>query len=746
MMKKGLLFGFYFLLVTTCLFSQAEKSDLTVEADQPQKPIFVNKLQKESINLDGKLDEPDWFQGSPAQDFWQYFPDDSSRAPVKTEIYMMSDDNNLYIGAICHSVGDEYVVPSLRRDFRAGGNDNLTFLFDPFQDRTNAFVFGMNPLGVRREALIANGGRGRGDWNGGWDNKWKGESYIGDGFWSCELIIPLSTIRYKDNSKVWYFNSYRFDTQSATRSTWIRIPQNQIIMSLAYMGEMHWEEAPKKQGPNISVIPYVSGSFAKDYEEGTPSKYGSAVGADAKIAVTPSLNLDLTVNPDFSQVEVDRQVINTDRFEIFFPERRQFFLENADLFGSFGDDRINPFFSRRIGIGRDTAGNTIQVPIAYGARLSGKLDQNWRLGLLNMQTLKDPENGMPNVNYTVAALQRKVFSRSNIGFIFVNKESFTNDPELEVESAYNRVMGVDYNLASSDNRWNGKIFYHQSFTTDDEYAGYEKFAHGANMEYRVRKFAVGWDQQWVRGGYNPEVGFVRRRDYFRINPTANLFFYPKKGNVTQHTLQGDFSVFWMPEYDKTDHEYQLSWESNYKNTARLSLSLTNRYTYLFDSFDPTRTDAEELPADSEYTYTDFSVRYTSDRRAKFSVEADSRAGEFFNGYRYGMGAGLTYRYQPYGSIQMNVDYTYIDLPEPFASAGLFLIGPRIDLTFSKSIFLTTFIQYNSQVENLNINARLQWRFAPVSDFFLVYTDNYDTYDFGVKNRALVAKLTYWLNL
>ncbi|MEO0340096.1 MAG: hypothetical protein AAF242_12880, partial [Bacteroidota bacterium] len=246
----------------------------------------------------------------------------------------------------------------------------------------------------------------------------------------------------------------------------------------------------------------------------------------------------------------------------------------------------------------------------------------------------------------------------------------------------------------------------------------------------------------------PEVGFVRRRDYFQINPSARMFFYPKNADskATRHDLELDFTYLWKPELGKTDHQLQLNWMSNFKNTSSINASLSNNYTFLFDSFDPTRTDAEELPEGSDYTYTDIDINYRSDRRQVFSYRVGSRVGEFFNGYRYGVGGGLTYRYQPYGGIEMNVQYTYIDLPDPFASAGLFLIGPRIDLTFSKSLFLTTFIQYNSQVENLNINARLQWRFAPVSDFFLVYTDNYDTMNFGVKNRALVAKATYWLNL
>jgi hypothetical protein len=714
-----------------------------------QSAVFVQKIDAE-IKIDGNLDEASWKTGVPAVDFWEYFPSDSMRTDIKTEVYMTFDENYLYIGAICHSIGDQYVVPSLRRDFRAGGNDNLTFVLDPFKDKTNAFVFGMNPLGVRREALIANGGRRPGDFDESWDNKWKGASQIHDGYWSCELAIPFSTLRFKEGEKEWYFNCYRFDTQSNTRSTWSRIPQNQTIMDLAYMGKMIWSEPLKKPGANVSVIPYVAGNYDQDFEENEDPNFGSGIGGDAKIRVSSGLNLDLTFNPDFSQVEVDQQVINTDRFEIFFPERRQFFLENADLFNGFGSQRTNPFFSRRIGVSRDTStGQNIQNTILGGARLSGKLDNNWRIGFLNMVTDKDERNGLPTFNYTVAAVQRKVFARSNIGMIFVNKQSVsdlerTDQDSSDLYNAYNRVIGLDYNLASADNRVTGKFFYHRAITTDQE--AKNKFSHGARLNYQVRKFRLSYGHEWVGDGFDAEVGFVRRKDFFRINPEGRLFFYPKKGYFNQHGIGLRTDFLFRPELGKTDHQIRLFWDSDFRNTGGMFVSLTNQYIYLTDSFDPTRTDAQELPGDTGYNFTRFSVSFRTDPRKIFSFRVNPEIGQFFNGMRYGMGGSVTWRYQPLGSIQMTFDYNRIELPEPYGSASLFLIGPRIDLTFSKNLFWTTFLQYNSQIENFNVNTRLQWRFAPVSDFFLVYTDNYDTFDFRTKNRALVAKVTYWLNL
>ncbi len=706
--------------------------------------ITVKKINT-SITLDGDLSESAWSTCTPTKEFQQYFPTDSIPANYHTEIYMMYDEDNLYVGVKCYMAGQNLVTPSLKRDYRAGGNDNITLMFDPFNDRTNATFFGINPLGVLREGIISAGGAEISGFTTSWDNKWKGEAKIYEGYWIGELAIPFKTLRFKAGSKIWGFNAYRFDTQSNENTVWSRIPREQWIFNLAFNGEMIWEEPLTKSGPNISVIPYLAGGMVQDFEAADPSaSFTGDVGADAKIAVTPSLNLDLTVNPDFSQVEVDRQVTNLDRFEIFFPERRQFFLENADLFSGFGISRINPFFSRRIGVATDTTTDaTIQNTILYGARLSGKPSKNWRIGLLNMQTAEDAENDLPSYNYTVAAVQRQLFARSNVGFIFVNKENFTSF-ESENYDPYNRVMGIDYNLASSDNKWTGKAFYHHSITPDQ--VENENFAHGFELNYRQREYAVEWNHQLVGEGFDAQVGFVPRKDYFRINPEARLFFYPKNSWLNQHGPGIEYEALFSPENGRTDHDIELYWRASLSNSGRLRLSLRNQYTLLLDDFDPTGTEATALPALTDYNYSNLSLEYNSDRRKIFNYRIEPTIGQYFNGFRYGINGSFNYRFQPYGNIALNYNYNYIDLPDPYATTSLFLIGPRIDLTFTKKLFLTTFIQYNSQIDNININARLQWRFAPVSDFFLVYTDNYYSTDLKVKNRAIIAKFTYWLNL
>ncbi len=726
-----------------------------------QPDIHLTKTS-EKIVLDGVLDEAAWQSGRPAEHFWQQFPIDTNRGEHQTKIYMTYDDQNLYVATVCYTTaGEDYVIPSLKRDYNFSGNDNISILFDTYSDGNNAFLFGMNPYGVRREALISNGGRARGDFADSWDNRWRGQSKIYDDHWIAEFEIPFKTIRFKEGSQRWRFNSYRYDTQTNEITTWTQIPQNQIIMDLGFMGNMIWDQPLKKPGTNISVIPYTRAGTFRDFED--PSEKGhrfdGGLGGDAKIGLSAGLNLDLTINPDFSQVEVDDQVTNLDRFEIRLPEKRQFFLENADLFSSFGGRRTNPFFTRRIGVAIDTStGQNVQNKIHYGARLSGKLNENLRVGLINMQAAKQEENGLPAFNYTVAALQHRVFSRSNISAIFVNKQS-TNaaDSNGGDYNQYNRVLGLEYRLATPDSRWTGKAFYHQVFSPR---VVDHKYSHSVQLEYKVPRYRLELAQLFVGQGFDAEVGFIPRRDYHLFSPEIQLYFYPKSKLINNHNVTVDYRQIYkvgrdgntlLDSYDLSDRQLEMMWDFDFTDRSQGAIAVTYNYIYLLNDFDPTRSQADGifLPAGTDHTFTEFSFGYRSDSRKLFSYQLKPTLGQFYSGWRYGLEGELMFRYQPFGFVSLNYAVNHLRLDDPFQPATIWLVGPRIDLTFSRKVFWTTFIQYNSQFDNLNINTRFQWRFQPVSDFFLVYTDNYlfDPFsDFTARNRALVAKFTYWLNL
>lgn len=723
------------LSVSIC-FSQKAKNK-TVHVKYISEPIIV----------DAVLDEVSWGEAEPATNFWQHFETDTLQAKQQAEIKMLFDDKNLYIGIKVYSSSDEYIIPSFRRDFSARANDNITLMFDTFSDGTNAFIFGSNAFGVKREMLLSGGGSNIRGFNMAWDTKWECEAKIHEGHYIIEWTIPLSSFKYLEGETKWRFNSYHFDTKDNEHNTWINIPQNQYIFSLAYMGDMIFEKPLGKSKSPISIIPFVNTLVSKDYETDESSS-DFKIGGDAKFTIGNSMNLDLTFNPDFSQIEVDQQVTNLTRFEISLPERRQFFIENSDLFGDFGNSRdANPFFSRRIGIATDINGNSIENDIIAGVRLSGKINNNLRLGILNMQTAEDIANEIPTTNNAVITAQYKLFSRSNLSVMFINKQATKDYDFVANEDKYNRVFGLDYRLASADNSWVGKYFFHKSFSPN---VNGKDISAGASTNYSSRNWNIRLSGTFVGDNFRSDLGFIRRTDIFKSFTQVERVFWAKQGKIQKLSLSVTPIILWRPElnFENSDYTFITSWQAEFKNTSRLEFEMFNRFTHLYDEFDPTGTDdAIPLPADQDYYFTSFEASYNSDKRKRFSYSLMPSIGKFYNGKKYSMRAQLNLRLQPYFTTSIQINYDKINLPDPYPDAEIWLIGPRVDVTFNKKLFWATFIQYSSQRDNFSINTRLQWRFAPLSDLFVVYNDNYFTDNvFAPRVRSFNVKLTYWLNI
>lgn len=713
--------------------------------DQPKD--LLAKYISEPITLDGRLNEAVWQQADSTHSFWQFFPTDTVLAEHQTTVRVVYDDEVLYLSIHAEAPSDDYVVSTLQRDYRGSTNDNVSLMFDTFRDGANAFQFGVTPYGVRREVLISGGGASIDGFNNTWDIKWRAESHIYEDHYTVEMAIPFSSLKFPEGSTRWRFQVYRFNLQTNEQSTWARVPQNQLLINLAFMGDLIFEKPLGQSRRLLAFIPYVNALAQHDFEADVPERR-LGFGGDAKVAIGSGMNLDITANPDFSNVQVDDIFTNLTRFEIQLPERRQFFIDNSDLFDSFGSQNgeASPFFSRRIGLARDTAGNLIENRILGGARLSGKLDDDWRLGFLNIQTAHDQANEIPSYNNLMFALQRKVLARSNLGVFLLNRQAFGAPAFLDSADRYNRVAGAEFNLASADNVWSGKFYLHKSFQPGD-YTG--NFSGQAALVYNTRFYNAVVDLVYVDQDFRSDLGFIPRTDIIRSRFQVGRTFYPQRGFVNTHALRATTSVFWRPNFDyqMTDQDLQFFYEMEFKDRSSVNVRYQNQYIYLTEGFDPTRTEGGiPLPGLAGYRFSSVRTRYQSNRTKLLTFNGNLTVGEFFNGQRLSAGGELAFRFQPYAQVGLEVNYDQLRMPEPHPSADLWLFTTRLDLTFTKQIFWSTLLQYSNQRNNLGINSRLQWRFAPLSDLFLVYNDNYYADRFSPRFRSINLRVSYWLQV
>jgi hypothetical protein len=719
---KKLLLPVLFLACMANVFAQPQNDDI-INTFNKNYVLNIKKAQS-FITIDGVIEEPDWMHAQKADQFYKVLPIDTGFAIQQSEVLMTYDDKAFYLAFTFHdTVPGKRIMESFRRDFIFGNNDNFLVFFDTFLDQTNGFTFGLSASGAKWDGVM-HGGAGS---NLNWDCKWESKVKHYDDKWTAEMRIPFKSIRFPSGTTTWNANFSRLDLKTNEKSSWAPVPRQFPTSSLAYAGVLKFAEPLPKSKMMFSLIPYLFGSYSNDYEKGTGDVWKKDFGFDAKIGFSSSMNLDLTYNPDFAQVEVDEQVTNIDRFELFFPEKRQFFLENSDLFSDFGQQSLTPFFSRRIGL---------DAPVLAGARLSGKIGNDWRIGFMNMTTQKTSH--FLARNFTVASVQKKVFARSNFGFILVNKEYLEKPANSDM---YNRVFGFDYNLASSDNIWDGKLFYHRSFQPGNPD---KQFAQGVSLGYSTKNLQLEFVQRAVGENYNAEVGYVQRKGYNFFSPEVTWLFVPNK-RIVSHGISTDFRYYFNPGFDKIEHENLFSYQFEFQDRSQLKIGYKDIFIELQNDFDPTHISSTKLAAGSRHNFGNAFINYQSTRKTMFNFQLEAAKGTFYTGNIQYVQGVFGYRYQPYVNFALNINYTDMELGAPFEHTKLWLIGPKMDITFTDKLYWSTFVQYNEQIDNMNINTRLQWRYQPVSDIFIVYTDNYIPGDWNSRNRALVLKITYWLN-
>ncbi len=696
---------------------------------------YVLKIRKnsEKIILDGQLNESIWKNADVADNFSMILPQDDRKATQFSEVRMTYDDKNIYIAVIFfnNTIKGDYVVESYKRDFSFGKNDNFLVAIDPFNNMTTGFAFGLNAYGAQWDGTMYDGRSV--DLN--WDTKWYSEVTFDDEKWIAEIAIPFKSIRYKDNLTKWGISFSRLDLKASEKSGWTPVPRQFPSIIMAYSGVLDWDAPPPDQGSNISLIPYLSGVIDSPQKNFTSNQFNP--GADIKFNLTSSLNLDITINPDFSQAEVDQQVTNLDRFELFFPERRQFFLENADLFGNFGYDNIRPFFSRRIGL---------KNPIIGGIRLSGNIDEKWRVGLLDIQTQEDLEKGLSGENFGVFTLQRKVLDRSTIGMILVNKQSIGELKNTSTSNAdYNRNFGLEYNYFSADNLWNGKLMYLKSFSPD---VRNDDAIFASNITFNNNNFLGSLQAEYVGQNYNTEVGYVPRTTYYKFDTTLKYLFFPgKDSKVLSHGPSiGSIQYF---NFDGTgiDRGTELGYEVNFKNRSEMMLAFENQFIVLQNPFDPIRTGVSSLQALTEHLWNSINLYFSSKPQSLFTFNLKSSYGGYFqNGKRWLFFSEMGYRFQPYVELNSLVSYNHILLDKPWGANGFWLLGVKSNFTFTKNVFFSNLYQYNEQQRLWNFNSRFQWRYKPASDIYLVFNSSDSNMLVPNRNWNITLKINYWINL
>ena len=705
-----------------------------------------------TIHLDGRLDEYFWEDAVLAHQFQLNQPFDSVEATLPTEVRVSRDQQYFYIGAICHTKPDQKnIIQSLKRDFDFHQNESFAIFIDAFSDANSGLAFAVSPYGVQLDAIIPRGGTK--ELSLSWDALWYAEVFRNEakGFWSLEIAIPFKTLRFKENNPQWRINFARIDMQHNEFSTWKPVPRGFSIYNLAHMGILNWSQPPTRQGNHAAVIPYTA---TKLYQEGgsnnKTTNLRQVFGLDAKIALSSSLNLDFTLNPDFSQVEVDDQVIDLNRFEISFPEKRILFLENSDLFAGLGNSRVRPFFSRRIG-----SLNREPVPVKVGIRLSGKLNENWRVGLMSVQTGASEELNLQSQNYTVAAAEKKVFSNSSLTGFITNRLAF--DKHNTITNDFNTITGVEFNYRSKNGKWDGKAFFHQAFSPNHSNASR---AYSAKLRYTTRVFSIFGGADRIDENYKTDLGFVPRLyhenqyedtlyriPYIQCRSNGYYRIYPKSKSSWIAYYGPGFSanLYTGKDLDYQEHEFSLSFFAQFLNSSRVELRLMDYAPRLFFPFQLSGMDAPFLAGN--YRSQGIQLDYRSDTRQVISTKLSIGYGGEYGGKLTNVEGELNFRKQPWGVLGLTYSYRNLsDFEEVYSNPNFTLLGSKFEISFNRNLFFTTYLQYNTQKDNFNINSRFQWRFKPMSDLFLVYTENYTALDFTKKNRAVVLKINYWLNL
>jgi len=692
--------------------------------------------------LDGMLSEDVWEIAPPLADFVQADPLEGQPASERTEVRILYNEDTVFFGVVCYdSEPSQLVVTDTRRDAELSDMDSFLIILDTYHDHQNGFVFGTNPAGLEYDGQVTNQGEGGGQQGGGgraqsgsgggfnknWDASWRVRTQIGDYGWSAEFAIPLRTLRYGSGKpQTWGINFQRNILRKREQVYWSPIARAFNLYRLSSAGELRnlSLETPR----NFKVTPYVLGSAERDFVGATETELDGDWGVDAKLGLTPSLNLDLSYNTDFAQVEVDEQQINLTRFNLFFPEKRPFFLENAGLFKVGNSGSVELFFSRRIGLAEDGSEIPIEVPIVGGARLSGK-SHGFNVGFLSMQTHEVVGLTSAN-NFTVARMSRELGSRSTLGAVFVNRLGTGSAAGAE---NWNRTWGVDGKLGIGE-YWTFEGYASRTETPGAQ--GIERAVDG-RAEYKRSNFRSSVEYREVGDDFNPEVGFLQRSNYRHVDASVFTNVLTKKYSwlreLRPHT---NWRTFWDFQGFKESSHWHIDSHVDFENGWFLSPAVNLTLEGLKEPF-------EIYPglfvAPGTYKNAELAWRFNTDERKWLAFNFDLDYGGFLSGDKHTYGPAVTFRRGSKLTTSLRYAYNDVDLAEGSFTTNL--AQWRVSYAFTPFIYLQSLLQYNDLIDRWAVNLRFAWLNTAGTGLFVVYNETQALEGLGPIDRSFVVKYT-----
>jgi hypothetical protein len=712
-------------------FAQAVEIDHeTIRAARIVRAVRIT----EQITLDGRLDETVWTQAPAADGFLQKLPRNGAPATEETVARFAYDEDNLYVGVVCHEAEpDKILIKDLKEDFDFMSTDLVQIFIDSVHDRRTGFTFVVNAAGARRDSQVSISGGANQDWDGVWDAK----VTHGEGAWFIEFMIPFKTLRFSNAaSQEWGVNISRRILHLNEESNWapvpIRFSGNQADMAGTLGG---FENI--RPGRNLTIKPFlIGGSTQSLIGGGTPSPLRTSkdfdAGLDLKYSLTPSMTLDATYRTDFAQVEVDQQQVNLTRFNLFFPEKRDFFLENSGIFAfgagnrSFGTTSSNlvPFFSRRIGL--SAAGTPI--PIIGGARVSGSAAGN-DVGVLVMKT--EDEGSTPSNNYVVGRYKRNLLRTSWIGALFTDRES-------GLAGDYNRVYGPDVHF-----RFFQRLDL-DSYVLRSDTPGRSgrNTARNVLAAWRDDELTMSVEHNAVQPNFNPEVGFVRRADMSQYSGDASWNPQLRRSDAIRN-LRFGASVDYFNNGTTGEIETRTQEATTgiqFENNGGLTFNVNRTFDRLVRPFAIRSSVA--IPV-GDYDYRRYTASFDSGNNRQLGVSGNTSWGEFWNGHNRSFSGSLDY--SPTYRVSLDLSYSRNHVTLPAGEFTTQLLGARVLYGFSPRAFFNAFIQYNADTHQVSSNLRFNFTHHPLSDIYVVYNDRRDSTGGQLLERAFIVKVTNLFN-